>query len=122
MEVSIKEAEGLPYALVQSDTPIITDAQTALELIVNIGYQTHCDRMVMYKEAFTEPFFSLRTGLAGEVTQKFVNYQMKLVIVGDYSSYTSLPLHDWMLECNKGRAIGFAQTLEEAEVWLKRAL
>ena len=122
MEVTVSTMGVVQYALVHSDRPIITNAQTALELIVNIGYQTNCDRMVMNKEGFAEDFFSLRTGLAGQVAQKFVNYQMKLVIIGDFSCYTSKSLHDWILECNQGNAIGFAATLKDAEALLRRSL
>jgi len=70
--------------------------------------------MVLRKEQIDEPFFRLSTGLAGEVLQKFVNYQMRLATVGDFSGYTSKPLRDFIHESNKGRHFFFAATREEA--------
>ena len=43
----------------------------------------------------------------GEVLQKFVNYQTKVAIYGDYTKYTSKPLKDFMYESNKGNNIFF---------------
>ena len=36
---------------------------------------------------FDGAFFNLRTGLAGEIMQKFVNYHLRLVIIGDLSGH-----------------------------------
>jgi Domain of unknown function (DUF4180) len=54
-------------------------------------------------------FFQLRTGLAGEILQKFVNYRLKLVILGDYSqlALNSTSLRDFIRESNRGNAIWF---------------
>lgn len=53
------------------------------------------------------PFFILRTQLAGEILQKFINYQAKLAIYGDYTKYTSKPLKDFIYESNKGNDFFF---------------
>jgi len=37
------------------------------------------------KSAICDDFFDLSTGLAGEILQKFVNYHVKIAIVGDFS-------------------------------------
>ena len=39
---------------------------------------------------------------------------MKLAIWGDFSGYTSKPLHDFIYESNQGRDIFFTTTQEEA--------
>ena len=46
--------------------------------------------------------------------QKFVNYQTKVAIYGDYTKYTSKSLKDFMYESNKGNNIFFVATKEEA--------
>ena len=51
--------------------------------------------------------------------QKFVNYQMRLGIVGDFSGYTSKPLHDFIRESNQGRQVCFLPTEEEALAWME---
>lgn len=105
---------------VRSDGLIITDAGSALDLIAAVRYETHCNKLIVDKEAITEDFFKLSTGVAGEVLQKCVNYRMKLAIIGDFSKYTSKPLLDFIYESNKGRDIFFVATVEEAIEKLSR--
>ena len=88
-------------AVIHSNDIIITDSQAMLDLIATVGYEHDCDYIAIYKEALTEEFFKLSTGVAGEVLQKFINYRKKLAIIGDYSGYTSKPLHDFICESNK---------------------
>ena len=93
---------------------IITDTGTALDLMVTIRYETKCDRVIIDKTNLSETFFKLSTGIAGEILQKFVNYQMRLAIVGDFLKYSSKPLKDFIYESNKGNQINFVSTEEDA--------
>lgn len=54
-------------------------------------------------------FFRLRSGLAGAVAQKFVNYNLCLALIGDVSHWAaqSEPLRDFMRESNAGRSLWF---------------
>jgi len=63
-------------------------------------------------------FFDLKTGFAGEILQKFSNYKVKLAIIGDFSSFTSKSLRDFILESNKHGHINFVSTIDEARVRL----
>ncbi|MNC73477.1 hypothetical protein D3C75_1246860 [compost metagenome] len=56
----------------------------------------------------------MKTRLAGEILQKFINYSVKSAIVGDFSVYSSKGLKDFIYECNNGRDIFFLSTEEEA--------
>lgn len=112
------EVVGGNVVRVISDGPIITDAQSALDLIATVSYETKCSRMIVEKYAISEDFFVLSSGVAGEILQKFVNYQMKLAVVGDYSKYTSKPLKDFIYESNKGKDVFFVATLDEAKAKL----
>jgi hypothetical protein len=69
---------------------------------------------VISKEAISEDFFVLSTGVAGDVVQKFVNYHFRVAIVGDFSKYTSKSLHDYMFECNTGKHLYFVASEQEA--------
>lgn len=68
-----------------------------------------------------EDFFILSTKIAGEILQKFILYNFKLAIVGDFSGYTSKPLKDFIYESNKGRDIFFVSSVEDAIERLGRA-
>lgn len=60
-------------------------------------------------------FFDLRSGIAGDVLQKFVNYRMKLAVLGDISRYTdqSESLKALVRESNRGRDFAFLPNLDE---------
>ena len=100
--------------IIGSDTPLITDGQSALDLIASIYYEHGCAAAVMNKEAVAEDFFRLSTGLAGEVAQKIVNYHFRLALTGDFSMYQSQSLQDFMRESNKGRHLYFCRDEQEA--------
>ena len=46
--------------------------------------------------------------------QKFINYQIKFAIYGDFSKYTSKPLKDFIYESNHGKDIFFVENKEQA--------
>lgn len=112
------EYNGLVCAEAESDDRVITDAQSALDLLMSAKYELGTKNILLSKRLVAEDFFILSTGLAGEVLQKFVNYGMKVAIVGDFSYYTSKPLKDFLRESNRGSTVLFVQTEEEAlEKW-----
>lgn len=93
---------------------LITDGQSALDLIATVNYETGLNAMVLPKSALSEDFFRLPTGLAGEVLQKFINYHMRVAVVGNFLGYTSKNLKDFLYESNKGRAVLFLADEAEA--------
>lgn len=101
-------------AQVMGSEKVITDLQSALDLIMTAKYEAETNLIAIDKRAVCEEFFILSTGLAGEILQKFINYQAKIAIFGDYSKYTSKPLKDFIYESNKGKDIFFVSTKEEA--------
>ena len=54
-------------------------------------------------------FFSLSTGLAGAMLQKFATYQFRVAIIGDISEHLkkSSALQDFVRECNRGSQFWF---------------
>ncbi|MEU1602009.1 DUF4180 domain-containing protein [Micromonospora matsumotoense] len=66
-------------------------------------------------------FFTLRTGVAGEVVQKFVNYRLRLAVVGDISGHVtrSTALRDFVVEADRGRQLWFVDTPAELEERLR---
>ena len=92
----------------------ITDVQTMLDLMASAHYNSECMGVVLYKESLDESFFDLKTGFAGEILQKFANYNMKLAVIGDYSHYTSKSLRDFIYESNHGNLAFFKGSLDEA--------
>lgn len=114
MKTNIVKANGIEIAHVESEKVIITDVQSAVDFIATVRYETGCDRVILNKDAITEDFFELSTRIAGEVLQKFINYYMKIAILGDFSIYKSKSLKDFIYESNKGKNIFFLSTMEQA--------
>jgi hypothetical protein len=114
MKIEKKKIGQSEYAVINSTEKTITDVSSALDLLATVQYETGCRALAIAKEAISENFFQLRTKIAGDVLQKFVTYQMKLAIVGDFSAYDSKALHDFIYECNNGNAIFFVGNWEEA--------
>lgn len=108
------EKNGVTIAVVYSREPLIRDGQSALDLLATIKYETGCNRFALEKSAIAEDFFQLRTGVAGAVLQKFINYQAIAAVFGDFSGYPSKPFQDLMFESNQGRNFFFAATEAEA--------
>lgn len=107
-------------AVIKSNEIIIKDVQSAIDFIMTVKYETGCNKIALDKDAIVEDFFILSKGLAGEILQKFVNYQTKFAIYGDNSKYTSKPLKDFIYESNNGKDIFFAKNEDEAIDMLSR--
>ncbi len=92
----------------------ITGVRETLDSMADARYLYESDALVLYKENLPEAFFDLKTGLAGEILQKFSNYRMRLAIVGDFSGYPSKALRAFILECNRGGLVFWAAGLDDA--------
>ena len=64
-------------------------------------------------------FFDLRTGLAGEALQKFVNYQARIAIVMASSDSHGERFSELMYEHTVHPLIRFFTSEDEAKAWLK---
>ncbi|WP_433075814.1 DUF4180 domain-containing protein [Dactylosporangium sp. CA-052675] len=65
--------------------------------------------VVMPVGRLADDFFVLRTGVAGEILQKLVNYRVRLAVIGDVPTHvgTSGALRDLIRESNRGRDAWF---------------
>jgi hypothetical protein len=97
---------------------VITEAQDILDLMGD-AVSENCNRMIIREENLNPDFFKLHTGLAGEILQKFSNYNFKLAIIGDFNKYKSKNLQDFIRESNKGNMVFFVSSFEEALIKLQ---
>jgi hypothetical protein len=113
MQIEVHQVNNTRIAEVVSQSTIITNAQDGLDLLGNLYYQDF-DRIIVHEKNITPAFFDLKTGIAGEILQKFSNYRVRLAIVGDFSAYQSQSIKDFMFESNKLRQVNFVSTVPEA--------
>ncbi len=114
MEITMIKENDVRIAIISSSDTLITDVQSSLDFIGTVGYEAGCDRVILNKSTICEEFFHLKTQLAGNIMQKFINYHMKIAIVGDFSVYSSKSLKDFIYESNKGKDIFFVTNEKEA--------
>jgi hypothetical protein len=99
------------------DKFVISKVQDALDLICDLG-AFDCNRIIIKESNLQHDFFSLKTGLAGEILQKFSTYNVKLAIIGDFSKYDSKAFQDFIRESNKGNLIFFLDNMDSAKIKL----
>ncbi|MGN7402296.1 DUF4180 domain-containing protein [Cytobacillus praedii] len=107
MKINTVKQNNVDIAVISSSEILIKDVQSALDFMATVSFETGCNRIILNKSAICEDFFHLSTKLAGEILQKFINYHVKIAIIGDFSVYSSKSLKDFIYECNKGRDIFF---------------
>jgi hypothetical protein len=104
---------NIDIAEVVSSAVVIKTAEDGLDLLGSLYYQGF-DRIILHEQNITPAFFDLKTGIAGEVLQKFSTYRVRLAIVGDFTKYSSKSLQDFIFESNKAGHIVFVNSTAEA--------
>lgn len=107
------EIKGGPVAEIISTEILVSNGQDALELLANCGYQG-AEKMIIHQHHINPAFFDLKTGIAGDVLQKFSTYRMPLAIVGKFDTYDSKSLADFIFESNKNGKTFFTSTVQDA--------
>lgn len=117
MKINICQTNQTFIAEVVSDEILINEVQDALELMVNCGYQG-AKKIIIHERNIIADFFDLKTRIAGDILQKFSNYDVQLAIIGDFSTPKSKSLKDFIYESNRIGRINFVSTLDEAKAKL----
>jgi hypothetical protein len=119
MEIEVVNTGVNNIAIVKETQEIIRETQDAIDLLADAGYYD-CRKIIIREENLTPGFFDLKSGIAGDILQKFSTYGVKLAIIGDFSKYKSKSLQDFIYESNKYGRINFVNTFEEAKVKLDK--
>ncbi|AKL69238.1 DUF4180 domain-containing protein [Streptomyces goshikiensis] len=110
----LEKIHDVPVLMCAAEGEPIRGEREVLDLIGNAGYQG-AEWVVVPAERFDDAFFRLRTRVAGDIVQKFVQYRMGMAVIGDISRHTeaSSALRDFVRECNRGRQTWFLADVEE---------
>jgi hypothetical protein len=112
-EDAVVEFGGVPVLVCSPDGPTLSRERDATDLVGNAMFQgVEC--VAIPVERLDAAFFDLRTGLAGAIAQKFVNYRLRLAIVGDVSAYVekSNAFRDLVTESGRGTQLRFVPDLQ----------
>jgi hypothetical protein len=113
MHIETHQISDTRIAEVTGEGIIIHTAEDGLDLLGNLYYQ-EVDRIILHEQNITPEFFDLKTGIAGELLQKFSNYRVRLAVVGNFAQCTGKSIRDFMYESNKTKHINFVASTAEA--------
>jgi hypothetical protein len=102
--------------------PLIATDRDATD-IIGEAFSVEANLVVIPVSRLSPEFFQLRSGIAGNIVQKFVNYRLRLAIIGDITAEVeaSTALRDFVYESNRGKQLWFLPTAADLEDRLKSA-
>jgi hypothetical protein len=107
---------GVPVLRCAPDGPPLRDGGDVLEVVA--AAVAHGARWIAVPAGrLADEFFTLRSGVAGEIVQKFANYRLGLAVVGDVAAHVArgFALRDFVTEANRGRQLWFVTDEGELE-------
>jgi hypothetical protein len=114
----VRERAGVRVLVCDAAGPPIATERDALDLIgaAFLGAEV----VAVPASRLDERFFSLGTRFAGEIMQKFVNYRLRLAVVGDISGHLerSPALRALVHESNSADHVWFVPDLEALDARL----
>lgn len=113
MKIETHNINDKKIAEIITDEIILSTTEDGLDLLGNLYYQGF-DKIIIHEKNITPDFFDLKTKIAGDILQKFTQYQMPLIIVGDFSKFNSKSLNDFIFESNNGKQVNFIGSQSEA--------
>lgn len=117
----VTELHGMTLLTYAGDGPKLRDERDAVD-VVAAAMEHGAELVVLPVERLDEDFFKLRTGVAGAMVQKFVNYQVRVTVLGDVAAYTgaSTALRDFVYESNRGSQLWFVEDTTALDARLAR--
>ncbi|MFE4709915.1 DUF4180 domain-containing protein [Paenibacillus sp. NPDC056722] len=116
MNYQVISNNNVAYVSVLSAETPLSREQDALDLIALCS--EHDTKLLMLHNAvLSADFFNLRTGLAGGMMQKLINYHVKTALILD-EMITEGRFKELASELNKGDQFRMFDNTDEAEQWL----
>ncbi|MEU2616242.1 DUF4180 domain-containing protein [Micromonospora sp. NPDC007271] len=114
----IQERAGVPVLVCDPAGPPVATTEQALDLIG--AAFAGAEVVAVPASRFDPSFFSLGTRFAGEIMQKFVNYRLRLVVVGDITAHleASTALRALVAESNRHDQVWFVPDLDALDARL----
>ena len=103
---------GVDVLVFPADGPIVAKEADATDLIGE-AFSARASMVAVPLTRFSPDFLVLSTRLAGLVLQKFVNYDIRVALLGDISEAVAASdaLRDFVRESNRGRSVWFVEDL-----------
>jgi hypothetical protein len=120
MNYDFVEKDGVVYvACLRGDAPLRTEGDASD--LIGACFERGASRLLLHADALSEDFFRLRTGLAGAVLQKLVNYRIATAAVVPDDRVVLGKAKEMLAELKFGNDFRVFNDAEDAERWLLQA-
>lgn len=120
MEYQVVVKDGRKYVCTTGQDRLESE-QDALDLVAACG-ENDTQLLMLMSDNLADDFFRLKTGLAGAVLQKLVNYYIRAVAVVPQDLASRGKFGEMVTETNRGEQFGVFNAVDQAEEWLLRPL
>lgn len=117
MNYKVIEKSNNKYIKYTSAETLLRTEQDALDLIAAC-FENEAHLLMLDAEVLSDDFYKLRTGLAGMVLQKFINYRVKVAVIITGEMEIKGKFRELLVESNKGNDFRVFDNITEAENWL----
>jgi len=116
IQFNIVEHGTLNYVEVVGDEAFV-ESEKDIVALLGVCADHNADRILLNGVVLAPTFFDLRSGLAGDVLQKLVNYQVKTAAVLSQEQIRGKFAH-FVVETNRGHHFRVFFNRQDAEDWL----
>ena len=99
-----------------AESPFSTE-EDAVDLVA-LCKENESNLLLLHSQAISEDFFKLRTGVAGQMIQKWINYHVKTAAVIPKEMVNQGRFKEMALESKKSNHFRIFETRDDAENWL----
>ena len=117
MNYEILQRNGKQVLRCLEDGGILAGEPDALDLVAACG-ENQCRAVLLQESNFNEDFYNLRSGLAGAILLKFVNYRISVAAVLPLDRWRTGRFGEMVSESNRGRHFRVFEDAQAAEDWL----
>lgn len=119
MDYKIVTTGDIKYIEVLSCVSPLSTEQDALDLVALCG-EHDTNLLMLHYDAISEDFYKLKTGVAGRILQKFVNYYIKAAAVIPLDKINKGSFKAMVSETNRGNQFRIFSDKEDAAKWLMK--
>lgn len=112
LKISSCIVQGRNTVIIDSQEIVISTSDDGLQLLGDMYYQGF-EQIILHEHNLSPQFFKLKNGMAGEILQKFANYRMTLIIIGNFSNIKSESLNAFIVESNTRNTVNFVGSMDE---------
>ncbi len=116
MSYAVLQVHDLRLVVFAEAGPLLKD-ENDVSLFIAPAFEHEAGMIALPVNRLDAAFFQLKNGIAGAVLQKFINYRLRVALLGDITPWLaqSNALQDLVREANRGEQVWFLPSLAELE-------